>query len=70
MGGEVGDTVVLVATNVVGSVNGRTFIVQGILEAVTGPGGRDGCRHMDDARQLLRLKKGRRSTRWPYVSGI
>jgi putative ABC transport system permease protein len=57
MGVEVGDTVVLVATNVDGSVNGRTFIVQGILEAVTGPGGRDGYLHMDDARQLLRMER-------------
>ncbi|MFH7326627.1 ABC transporter permease [Desulfurivibrio sp. C05AmB] len=54
---EVGDTVVLVATNVDGSVNGRTFVVRGILEAVTGPGGRDGYLHMDDARELLRLEQ-------------
>ena len=50
-----GDTVVLVATNVDGSVNGQTFVVQGVLEAVTGPGGRDGYLHMDDARALLRI---------------
>jgi putative ABC transport system permease protein len=50
-----GDTVVLVATNVDGSVNGQTFVVQGVLEAVTGPGGRDGYLHMDDARTLLRI---------------
>jgi putative ABC transport system permease protein len=55
MGVKVGDTVVLVATNVDGSVNGRTFIVQGVLDAVTGPGGRDGYLHMDDARSLLRM---------------
>jgi putative ABC transport system permease protein len=53
---KVGDTVVLVATNADGSVNGRTFTVQGILEAVTGPGGRDGYLHMDDARELLRIQ--------------
>jgi putative ABC transport system permease protein len=52
-----GDTVVLVATNVDGSVNGQTFVVQGVLEAVTGPGGRDGYLHMDDARSLLRLSE-------------
>jgi putative ABC transport system permease protein len=57
MGVEVGDTVVLVATNVDGSVNGRTFLVQAILEAVTGPGGRDGYLHMDDARALLRMDR-------------
>jgi putative ABC transport system permease protein len=54
---RVGDTVVLVATNLDGSVNGRTFILQGILEAVTGPGGRDGYLHMDDARELLRMDR-------------
>ncbi|MDZ7753506.1 MAG: ABC transporter permease [Gammaproteobacteria bacterium] len=52
-----GDTVVLVATNADGSVNGQTFLVQGVLEAVTGPGGRDGYLHMDDARTLLRLEQ-------------
>lgn len=52
---EPGDTVVLVATNVDGSVNGQTFVVQGVLESVTGPGGRDGYLHMEDARTLLRL---------------
>jgi putative ABC transport system permease protein len=50
-----GDTVVLVATNLDGSVNGKTFIVQGVLGDVTGPGGRDGYVHMDDARALLRM---------------
>lgn len=51
----VGDTVVLVATNRDGSVNGRTFIVQGVLDAISGPGGRDGYMHIDDARALLRM---------------
>jgi putative ABC transport system permease protein len=51
----VGDVVVIVATNEDGSVNGRRFHVQGILEAVTGPGGRDGYLHIDDARALLRI---------------
>jgi len=50
-----GDTVVLVATNRDGSVNGQTFVVQGVLEGVSGPGGRDGYLHMDDARALLRM---------------
>lgn len=50
-----GDTVVLVATNLDGSVNGKTFVVQGILDDVTGPGGRDGYVHIDDARELLRM---------------
>lgn len=50
-----GDTVVLVATNLDGSVNGQTFVVQGVLGDVTGPGGRDGYVHLEDARQLLRI---------------
>ena len=52
---KVGDTIVLVATNQDGAVNGQTFIVQGILEGISGPGGRDGYIHIDDARSLLRL---------------
>ena len=52
---KVGDTVVLVATNPDGAVNGMTFVVQGVLEGLSGPGGRDGYMHIDDARQLLRL---------------
>jgi len=52
---NIGDTVVLVATNLDGSVNGKTFTVQGVLGDVTGPGGRDGYLHLDDARELLRL---------------
>src|SRR5512135_221818 len=50
-----GDTIVLVATNLDGSVNGKTFVVQGVLGDVTGPGGRDGYLHIDDARELLRM---------------
>lgn len=53
---SVGDMIVIVATNEEGSVNGRRFTVQGILEAVTGPGGRDGYLHIDDARALLRIE--------------
>lgn len=52
---KVGDTVVLVATNKDGSVNGKTFIVRGIMESMSGPGGRDGYIHIDDARDLLRI---------------
>ena len=52
---KVGDTVVLVATNKDGSVNGKTFVVQGILASISGPGGRDGYIHIDDARDLLRI---------------
>jgi putative ABC transport system permease protein len=53
-----GDTVVLVATNLDGSVNGQRFIVQGVLGDVTGPGGRDGYVHLEDARELLRMTEG------------
>jgi putative ABC transport system permease protein len=54
---NVGDEVVLVVTNASGSVNGRTFTVGGILDPITGPGGRDGYIHIDDARELLRMDK-------------
>jgi ABC-type lipoprotein release transport system permease subunit len=53
---KVGDTVVLVATNKKGSVNGKTFVVAGILESISGPGGRDGYIHINDARDLLRIE--------------
>ncbi len=52
---KVGDEIVLVTTNKDGSVNGQSFRVGGIVEGVTGPGGRDGYIHLDDARTLLRM---------------
>jgi putative ABC transport system permease protein len=55
MGAKVGDTVVIVATNKDGSVNGKTLVVSGILESATGPGGRDGYIHIDDAMEILRM---------------
>ena len=54
---KVGDTVVIIATNKDGSVNGRQFVVAGILEGITGPGGRDGYIHFDDAVELLRMEE-------------
>lgn len=54
---KVGDSVVLVVTNASGSVNARPFTVRGILDQVTGPGGRDGYIHINDARELLRMEK-------------
>lgn len=52
---KVGDTIVLVATNAAGSVNGKTFTVRGIMEGVSGPSGRDAYIRSDDARSLLRM---------------
>ncbi|MCK4539093.1 MAG: ABC transporter permease [Candidatus Krumholzibacteria bacterium] len=54
---KLGDTVVIVATNSDGSVNAATFTVRGVLDAITGPGGRDGYIHIDDAAALLRITK-------------
>jgi len=52
---KVDDMIVIVATNKDGSVNGKQFKVGGILESVTGPGGRDGYIHIDDALEILRM---------------
>ncbi len=54
---KVGDMIVVVATNRDGSVNGKQFKVGGILESATGPGGRDGYIHMDDALEVLRMEE-------------
>jgi len=52
---KVGDTVVIIATNEDGSVNGRQFRVSGVVESVIGPGGRDGYIHIEDAMDILRM---------------
>ena len=52
---KLGDTVVVVATNRDGSVNAKTFTVSGVLEGLSGPGGRDGYIHIDDAKEILRI---------------
>jgi len=52
---KVGDSIVIVATNKDGSVNGKQFVVAGIMESVTGPGGRDGYVHIEDAAEVLRM---------------
>ncbi|MFC1816155.1 ABC transporter permease [Thermodesulfobacteriota bacterium] len=52
-----GDSVVLVANNKDGSVNGLNFTVAGITEAVVGPQGKEGYMHIKDARTLLRMGK-------------
>lgn len=53
---KLNDTIVLVATNKDGSVNGQPFIIRGILEGISGPGGRDGVIHIADAKTLLRIE--------------
>ncbi len=55
MGVKVGDAIVIVATNKDGSVNGKQFKVAGLMESATGPGGRDGYVHIEDAAELLRM---------------
>jgi putative ABC transport system permease protein len=52
---KIGDPIVIVATNKDGSVNGKQFAVAGILESATGPGGRDGYIHLEDALETLRM---------------
>jgi len=52
---KIGDPIVIVATNKDGSVNGKQFSVVGILESATGPGGRDGYIHLEDAMETLRM---------------
>ena len=54
---KIDDIVVVIATNQDGSVNGKQFRVAGILESATGPGGRDGYIHIEDARDILRTDK-------------
>ena len=54
---KAGDTVVLVATNRDGSVNGKTFTVGGVMQSASGPSGKDGYITIEDARSLLRLKE-------------
>ncbi len=52
-----GDTVVLVANNKDGSVNGLNFTVAGISEVIVGPQGKEGYIHIEDARELLRMEQ-------------
>jgi putative ABC transport system permease protein len=54
---NLGDTVVIISTNKDGSVNGKQFKVSGVLESVTGPGGRDGYIHIEDAMEVLRMEE-------------
>ncbi|MEX1129289.1 MAG: ABC transporter permease [Vicinamibacterales bacterium] len=52
---KLGDTVVVIATNRDGSVNAAQLVVSGVLANVTGPTGRDGYVHIEDATTLLRM---------------
>jgi putative ABC transport system permease protein len=52
-----GDTAVLVVNNKQGSVNGLNLKVAGIVEPISGPGGRDGYFHIEDAKRILRIKE-------------
>jgi putative ABC transport system permease protein len=52
---NVGDSIVVIATNRDGSVNGKQLRVGGIMESATGPGGRDGYLHIEDAKEILRM---------------
>jgi len=54
---NVGDTIVIIATNKDGSVNGKQLRVSGIIESITGPGGRDGYVHIEDAMEILRMEE-------------
>lgn len=57
MGVKKGDTSVLVVNNQQGSVNGLNLKVAGIVEPISGPGGRDGYFHIEDAKKILRIKE-------------
>jgi putative ABC transport system permease protein len=53
---KIGDSVVLVVSNLQGSVNAKPFKIAGIVEPLSGPGGRDGYIHLKDSQELLRVK--------------
>jgi len=55
MGVKKGDTSVLVVNNQQGSVNGLNLKVVGIVAPISGPGGRDGYFHIEDAKKILRI---------------
>jgi putative ABC transport system permease protein len=52
-----GAQVVIVATNREGSVNALPLVVSGLVGSMTGPGGRDGYLHINDAASLLRTRE-------------
>ncbi|MFA6455193.1 MAG: FtsX-like permease family protein [Bacteroidota bacterium] len=52
---NVGDEIVMIATNKDGSVNGITLRIAAKMENVFGPSGKDGYIHLQDAMSLLRM---------------
>jgi putative ABC transport system permease protein len=52
---NLGDDIVLVATNKEGSVNAVTLRLAAVTENVFGPSGKDGTIHIQDAQALLRM---------------
>ncbi|MBI3005244.1 MAG: ABC transporter permease [Ignavibacteriales bacterium] len=57
LGLNIGDEIVLIATNKDGSVNGIPVRISGVIESVLGPMGKDGYIHITDAMALLRMDK-------------
>ena len=55
MGVKKGDTSVLVVNNQNSSINGLNLKVVGIVAPISGPGGRDGYFHIEDAKKILRI---------------
>ena len=56
---KLGDQVVVVATNRQGSVNAFPFIVKGLVDAIGGPGVREGYLNIEDAYRLLRIESAK-----------
>src|SRR3970040_2236218 len=56
LGLNIGDEIVLIATNKEGSVNGVPVRVSGVIESVLGPTGKDGYMRISDAMTLLRME--------------
>jgi len=57
LGLNIGDEIVLIATNKEGSVNALPVRIGGVVEAVLGPTGKDGYIHFSDAMILLRMDR-------------
>ncbi len=57
LGVNIGDEIVLIATNKEGSVNALPVRIGGVVETVLGPTGKDGYIHFSDAMILLRMER-------------